>query len=953
MNVRRASAVLHRLFCSWKPHRPCAIRRWGAPILAAHFLLPLSIAFTALAQQTIQVPADQPTIQAGIDAAANGDTVLVAPGTYYENIDFKGKAITVTSSGGPTTTIIDGGNKDGFATVTFHNGETRGSVISSFTIRGGGNGIAGGNGEGGVYVNGASPTLAGASPTIQGNTITENYCHNIDVQFATPAILNNEISRVLQGTQPTIYCSFGSGIHLGGTPNFFVRGTTVIGNTIENNFTGSALNLWAAQKVLILGNTIRNNTSPDPGSALISANSSGTVLAQNLIYGNTSTCGGAIAPENGGLTASDPGILIANNTIVDNITVGARGGSECTFIGQIYPGPYSYGLSGPGIVVINNIISGSTSYPSVNCGWFGPRTEAYQPTFENNILYNAGGAFFGSYCIDVSTKYNNIVADPQFVSPSTGDYHIKSSSPAIDAGDNSVLQTLLAMTGSALSNDFDGTNRIQDSVGRGCVIDMGAYEYPGAVGICGVLETLTSSANPATVGQSVTFTAHLMASTGVPTGVVQFMDGTNVLSTQPVSGTGSSAYTTTSLAFGIHTITANYQPAGSFSASSASLIQIINGYTTTTTLRCQPNPTGVFNTALFTAAVTSANGTPTGSIAFTDSGASLGTQTLQNGATAFSYTASLAQTHTITATYIPTASFAPSSTTCSEVVTPLATATILAASPSTVLYGAPVTVTASVSVVTQPTTTGTPGGIVTFYDGTTAIGTVSVDSSGHANLTTATLAVGTHTLTATYAGNSVYAASTSNPFSQVIQPLPADFTITLANPSITIRTQHHTTTVVTLTSLNGFADALAISCGNLPQYLTCRPTSGSAVLAANGSTQVSLYLDTDSVLGYAHNSVSPLPGRLQPRIVCALLFAPLALFGCTRGGNRGKLGIRLVVLVLALFPLSLALVGCGEIIIPAEIPPSVAPGTYVIPITATGAVSGISHTAQLTLQVTP
>jgi len=75
---------------------------------------------------TINVPGDQPTIQDGINAAVNGDTVLVAPGTYVENIDFLGKAITVMSKLGPEGTIIDGGNPtypDYGSCVLFDKGE--------------------------------------------------------------------------------------------------------------------------------------------------------------------------------------------------------------------------------------------------------------------------------------------------------------------------------------------------------------------------------------------------------------------------------------------------------------------------------------------------------------------------------------------------------------------------------------------------------------------------------------------------------------------------------------------------------------------------------------------------------------------------------------------------------------------------------------------------------------
>ena len=84
---------------------------------------------------TYYVPDDFPTIQAAIDGASGGDTIVVRPGTYRENIDFRGKALTVKSQYGAYTTVIDGGGAG--STVTFQNNEGAGSVLDGFTVTNG------------------------------------------------------------------------------------------------------------------------------------------------------------------------------------------------------------------------------------------------------------------------------------------------------------------------------------------------------------------------------------------------------------------------------------------------------------------------------------------------------------------------------------------------------------------------------------------------------------------------------------------------------------------------------------------------------------------------------------------------------------------------------------------------------------------------------------------------
>ncbi len=135
----------------------------------------------------IHVPADQPTIQAAIDVAINGDTVLVDPGTYLENIDFKGKGITVQSANGAAVTVIDGRQLD--SVVRFTNGETPDAVLDGFTVTNGHNPNSGG----GIYCDHASPVIR--NNTVTGNSTPLNGGGISVVNFCHPMIENNLLSK--------------------------------------------------------------------------------------------------------------------------------------------------------------------------------------------------------------------------------------------------------------------------------------------------------------------------------------------------------------------------------------------------------------------------------------------------------------------------------------------------------------------------------------------------------------------------------------------------------------------------------------------------------------------------------------------------------------------------------------------------------------------------------------
>lgn len=379
---------------------------------------------------TIRVPQDQPTIQAGIDAASNGDTVLVANGIYTgtgnRDLDFNGKTIVVKSVNGADYTTIDCElSGRGFY---FHNGEGASSVVDGFTITKG-NGFNGGA----IYCDNSSPTII-------NNIITENstqnhggaiYCEN----YSSPNILNNIINNNSAPYQGGAICCFSN------------SGPFILNNTI-------------------LGNSAKFYGGIKCGTGTI------TNITGNIIVHNTAlyTCG-AIA-------CCDSTIII-NNTITDNS--GGYGGIYCwdsstTIINTIIwnNNPQEIYLSGGPITM---------TYSDVRGGWAGDGNIDSNPLFVNP----ANDDFHlcqGSPCIDAGDPdpiYNDVdgtrndmgcyggPGGTSYTYPeySTVTIHVPVDQPTIQAGINAASDgdTVLVQPGNYIENiDFNGKNIVVASL---------------------------------------------------------------------------------------------------------------------------------------------------------------------------------------------------------------------------------------------------------------------------------------------------------------------------------------------------------------------------------------------------------------------------------------------------------------------------------------------------------
>ncbi|MCK4654535.1 MAG: hypothetical protein KAU01_08815 [Candidatus Cloacimonetes bacterium] len=197
-----------------------------------YFVLVFLILSTFLFSTIINVPGDQPTIQLGINAATNTDSVLVQPGTYVENINFSGKLITVGSLYLTTqdttyisSTIIDGNN---YSTVVgFYNGENSTAVLCGFTItNGNASGSYPGDSGGGISCYYSSPSLQNLS--ISGNS-ADVRGGGISCNESSPILENVTIS----GNTVSYTSGCGGGINCYENSNPSLSNVTISGNSAD------------------------------------------------------------------------------------------------------------------------------------------------------------------------------------------------------------------------------------------------------------------------------------------------------------------------------------------------------------------------------------------------------------------------------------------------------------------------------------------------------------------------------------------------------------------------------------------------------------------------------------------------------------------------------------------------------------------------------------------------
>jgi hypothetical protein len=365
-------------------------------------------------------------IASGINVAVAGDTVLVRPGTYRENIRFRGANIVLRSANGPQVTVIDGSAADA-PVVEFNSGESRACRIEGFTLTGGrgGGSYVGEKVGGGILVRDAEPTIVGN--VITGNQVNGPFAGGVGggifCRAGFPDESKPERVPLIQGNVIRNNLSNGNG---GGIGLHERAGAEIIGNTIEQNTAarGDGGGIWILVRIdptiSIRDNRISGNRAWDHGGGVY-AGTAGALprltlhIEGNLIHDNLAEGTALTGDSGGGIWLACTAATVVRNTVVRNEGRGPGGGYGGGIVFLYVGSP----------VVERNIIALGVAGGGVLC------TDQSTPVFRENLLWaNAGGDALGD-CDSWTGKDGNIVADPLFCNAGADDFSVGTNSPAL------------------------------------------------------------------------------------------------------------------------------------------------------------------------------------------------------------------------------------------------------------------------------------------------------------------------------------------------------------------------------------------------------------------------------------------------------------------------------------------------------------------------------------------
>ncbi|MGE0076994.1 MAG: PKD domain-containing protein [Bacteroidales bacterium] len=397
----------------------------------------------------INVPADYSTIQLAIDAAQSGDTIVLANGTYVENLSLSNKSLVIASqfiySRNPAdvdaTIIKNGAQPTESKSILYVSGlRTYRLELVGLTISDGVNSRA-------LYVSGYSTLVSNVK--FSNNSAGAIHVWDGDARIASCIFTNNDNTMDSGGA---VYLQMSNEDR-----NIQVDSCVFSNNSTPGN-GGAIYSTVYKSKLRIIGNTIFENSANRGGAISLSLGTLPDVLvSRNVMYGNVATV------EGGAVYVSGRSSRFVNNTIVNN-RLSTHGDSYKG--GAMYfkaTNSYTY------VTLINNIIKANTFIAAdkeVYLNFSDAATNSAARISYCNITENADDYSSANANATVEFLDGNITSDPLFIDVQSNDFSLQQNSPCIDAGAPDVLGDGSNWQTDPEDQDPDGTR-----------LDIGAIPY--------------------------------------------------------------------------------------------------------------------------------------------------------------------------------------------------------------------------------------------------------------------------------------------------------------------------------------------------------------------------------------------------------------------------------------------------------------------------------------------